>query len=219
MAELYGKLVLPGEEVEKNQFSYSYQDKHISKKLSLISKEENKIKAIPLSQTYYPNVGDEVIGIIKEVEASGWFVDINSINYAFLPIAEAVKEFIDVYRTDLSKILNTGDIIYAKVINVIKYKIIQLSIKENDFKKLDGGGIISVNPAKIARIVGKNKSMIKLIAEKTNCKIIAGKNGYIWIKSNKAENLIKAINAIKFVEKNSHFKGLTEMVSKYLEEI
>ncbi|MEM0476396.1 MAG: exosome complex RNA-binding protein Rrp4 [Candidatus Aenigmatarchaeota archaeon] len=218
MAELYGKIVLPGEEVEKNEFSYKFNDKFISKKVSLISKDEEKIKAISLSSTYYPEVGDNVIGIVREVEAAGWFVDINSINYAFLPIAEAVREFIDIYRTDLSKIININEVIYAKVINVINYKIIQISIKNGNFKKLNGGGVISVNPAKVARIIGKNMSMIKLISEKTNCEIIAGKNGYIWIKSKKAENMIKAINAIKFIEKNSHFKGLTEMVIKYLEE-
>ncbi|MEM5820470.1 MAG: exosome complex RNA-binding protein Rrp4 [Candidatus Aenigmatarchaeota archaeon] len=218
MAELYGKIVLPGEEVEKNEFSYKLNNKFISKKVSLISKDEEKTKVISLSSTYYPEVGDKVIGIVKEVEAAGWFVDINSINYAFLPIAEAVKEFIDIYRTDLSKIININEIIYAKVINVINYKIIQISLKDDNLRKLNGGGIISVNPAKVARIIGKNMSMIKLISEKTNCEIIVGKNGYIWIKSKKAENMIKAINAIKFIERNSHFKGLTEMVMKYLEE-
>lgn len=218
MAELYGKIVLPGEEVEKNEFSYKFNNKFISKKVSLISKDEEKTKVISLSSTYYPEVGDKVIGIVKEVEAAGWFVDINSINYAFLPIAEAVKEFIDIYRTDLSKIININEIIYAKVINVINYKIIQISLKDDNLRKLNGGGIISVNPAKVARIIGKNMSMIKLISEKTNCEIIVGKNGYIWIKSKKAENMIKAINAIKFIERNSHFKGLTEMVMKYLEE-
>ncbi|MEM1686948.1 MAG: exosome complex protein Rrp4 [Candidatus Aenigmatarchaeota archaeon] len=218
MAELYGKIVLPGEEVEKNEFSYKFNDRFISKKVSLISKNEEKTKAISLSSTYYPEVGDNVIGIVREVEAAGWLVDINSINYAFLPIAEAVREFIDIYRTDLSKTININEVIYAKVINVINYKIIQISIKNGNFKKLNGGGVISVNPAKVARIIGKNMSMMKLISEKTNCEIIAGKNGYIWIKSKKAENMIKAINAIKFIEKNSHFKGLTEMVIKYLEE-
>lgn len=218
MAELYGKLVLPGEEVEKNEFSYKYNNKLYSKKISLISESGEKSKTISLATTYYPKVGDKVIGIVKEIEATGWFVDINSINYAFLPIAEVVKEFIDIYRTDLSNILNIGDIVYAKIINVINYKVIQISLKDNGLKKLNGGGVISVNPAKIARIIGKNMSMIKTISEKTGCEILAGKNGYIWVRAKKAENLIKAINTIKFVESRSHLKGLTEAVLKYLEK-
>lgn len=219
MAELYGKLILPGEEVEKNNYAYKFNEKFISKKVILISRDEKKTKAISLSEVYYPKVGDKVIGIVKEVEASGWFVDINSINYAFLPLAEAVKEFIDVYRTDLSKFLDVGTIVQAKVINVMKNKIIQISIKEEKPNKLTNGGIIKVNPAKVARIIGKNMSMIKLISEKTNSKIIVGKNGYVWISAKNADSIIKAINAIKFVEKNAHLKGLTELVSKYLEEI
>ncbi|MEM7817916.1 MAG: KH domain-containing protein [Candidatus Aenigmatarchaeota archaeon] len=218
MSELYGNIVVPGEEIEKSEFSYKVNDKFISKKLCLISKTDEKSKAVSLSSTYYPETDDKIIGIIREIEAGGWLVDINSINYAFLPIAEAVKEFIDIYKTDLSKILRVGDIIYAKVINVINYKIIQISIKNDGLKKLNGGGVISVNPAKVARIIGKNMSMVKLISEKTNSEIIVGKNGYIWIRAKKANDVIKAINTIKFVEKNSHFKGLTEMVIKYLEE-
>ena len=219
MAELYGKIVLPGEEIEKNNYTYKFQDKTISKKVLLVSQDEKRSKVIPLSEVYYPNVGDKIIGIVKEVEASGWFVDINSINYAFLPIAEAVKEFIDIYRTDLSKILDVDTVIHGRVINVMKNKIVQISIKDEKPNKLIGGGVIKVNPAKVARIIGKNMSMVKLISEKTNSKILVGKNGYIWINAKDADSLIKAINAIKFVERNAHLKGLTELVSNYLEKL
>jgi len=219
MAELYGKIVLPGEEIEKNNYTYKFNDKTISKKVLLVSQDEKRTKIVPLSEVYYPSVGDKIIGIVREVEASGWFVDINSVNYAFLPLAEAVKEFIDVYRTDLSKILDVDTVVHAKVINVVKNKIVQISIKDEKPNKLIGGGIIKVNPAKVARIIGKNMSMVKLISEKTNSKIIVGKNGYVWINAKDADSIIKAINAIKFVERNSHLKGLTELVSSYLEKL
>jgi len=219
MAELYGKIVLPGEEIEKNNYTYKFNDKTISKKVLLVSQDEKRSKVVPLSEVYYPSVGDKIIGIVREVEASGWFVDINSVNYAFLPLAEAVKEFIDVYRTDLSKILDVDTVIHAKVINVVKNKIVQISIKDEKPNKLIGGGIIKVNPAKVARIIGKNMSMVKLISEKTNSKIIVGKNGYVWINAKDADSIIKAINAIKFVERNAHLKGLTELVSSYLEKL
>lgn len=219
MAELYGKIVLPGEEIEKNNYTYKFNDKTISKKVLLVSQDEKRSKVVPLSEVYYPSVGDKIIGIVREVEASGWFVDINSVNYAFLPLAEAVKEFIDVYRTDLSKILDVDAVIHAKVINVVKNKIVQISIKDEKPNKLIGGGIIKVNPAKVARIIGKNMSMVKLISEKTNSKILIGKNGYVWINAKDADSIIKAINAIKFVERNAHLKGLTELVSNYLEKL
>jgi len=219
MAELYGKIVLPGEEIEKNNYTYKFNDKTISKKVLLVSQDEKRSKIVPLSEVYYPSVGDKIIGIVREVEASGWFVDINSVNYAFLPLAEAVKEFIDVYRTDLSKILDVDTVVHAKVINVVKNKIVQISIKDEKPNKLIGGGIIKVNPAKVARIIGKNMSMVKLISEKTNSKIVVGKNGYVWINAKDADSIIKAINAIKFVERNAHLKGLTELVSSYLEKL
>ncbi|MEM0481192.1 MAG: exosome complex RNA-binding protein Rrp4 [Candidatus Aenigmatarchaeota archaeon] len=210
-----GKIILPGEKVEIKKSSLTYEENGnvYSKVLCLLEEKDDKKKLTPLNGRYIPKVGDKVIGIIKEVESAGWIVDINSFNTAFLPLGEALYEFIDIFRTDISKYYDVGDIIYTKIINIVKNKIIHLSMKEKGLKKLAQGILIKVSPYKVPRIIGKKSSMLSLLKNKTNCEIVVGQNGYIWLRG---ENVDKAINAIKTIERYSHISGLTEMIQKML---
>lgn len=214
------RIVVPGEIIEgKSEKSvgenvYCIENKIIAKKVGLYKENEKNVEIIPLAGVYIPKKGDRIIGIIKEVEPSGWIVDINSPYTAFLPLAEGVNEFVDIFRTDLSKFYDIGEIIYAKILNIMRERIIQLTIKEAGLRKLNGGVLIEVTPLKIPRIIGKGGSMINLIKEKTRCNIIIGQNGLIWIKGKQVN---KVIEAIKLIERESHISGLTEKVKKLLE--
>ena len=42
-------------------------------------------------------------------------------------------------------------------------------MKMRGFGKLEGGMIISVNPHKVPRIIGKEGSMVKMIKDSTGC--------------------------------------------------
>ena len=53
-----------------------------------------------------------------------------------------------------------------------------------------------------------------LIKEKTGCQIVVGQNGIVWLKGDK-EDL--AIRAIQEIEENSHITGLTEKIKEMLE--
>jgi exosome complex component RRP4 len=150
---------------------------------------------------------------VKRVEVSGWFVDINSPYIAFLPLAEGVREFVDIYRTDISKFYDVDDVIYCRVSKVTKNKIVQVSMRAVGCRKLRGGTIIRVNPAKVPRIIGRRGSMINLIKRKTGCEIYPGRNGIIWIRGG---DKTKAIRAILTIEKESHVIGLTEKIEKML---
>ncbi len=167
-----------------------------------------------MAGVYSPKVGDKVIGIIQDVEVSGWVVDINSPYLAFLPLAEAVEEFVDIYRVDLSRYFDVGDAIFCRISKVTKHKIIQVSMKQPGTKKLREGTIIHITPTKVARVIGKGGSMVNLIKERTGCEILIGQNGRIWIRG---RNKLKAIKAILMIEKESHIYGLTEKVKKFLE--
>ena len=156
-----------------------------------------------------------MIGIIQEVQVSGWIVDINPPWFAYLPLAEAVSEFVDVFRTDLSKYYDVGDMIYGKIQNVTKSMIIQLSLKEPGSKKLLGGVLVKITPSKVPRLIGKGGSMINLIKEKTRTRIIVGQNGLVWVKG---ERIGKAVEAILTVDKESHTFGLTDKIARMLED-
>jgi exosome complex component RRP4 len=214
-------IVLPGELIDErkgrklgNQ-TYEANGKVFSKVLGIPKISENEISVIPLAGAYLPRLGDRVIGIIQEVEVSGWFVDINSPYLAFLPLGSAVEEFVDISRVDISKYYDIGDIIFCKISKVAKNMIVQVSMKDPASRKLYGGTLIKVTPAKVPRIIGKGGSMINLIKSKTKCEIFVGQNGVIWLKGG---NKAKAIEAILTIEKKSHVYGLTQAIEKMLGE-
>ncbi len=194
---------------------YVEGEKVFSKVLGVVKMNEEEISVIPLAGKYFPKVGDRIIGKIEEIEVSGWWVDINSPYKAFLPLAEAVEEFVDVKRVDLSRFYDIDDIIFCKITKVTKNKIIQVSMKDMLARKLFGGTTIKITPYKVARVIGKGGSMIEMIKKKTGSEIYVGQNGVIWIKGGKKE---EAIEAILTIEKEAHVVGLTEKIAKMLGE-
>ncbi|MEM7825250.1 MAG: exosome complex RNA-binding protein Rrp4 [Candidatus Aenigmatarchaeota archaeon] len=215
------EVVLPGELLtERNgrkigRGVYLEENKVYSKVLGIPKIDENEVSVVPLAGTYIPQVGQKVIGIISEVEVSGWGVNINSPYTAFLPLAEGVEEFVDISRTDISRFYDINDIIYCKISKVTKNKIVQVSMRDFGCKKLREGIIIKVTPTKVPRIIGKGGSMINLIKKNTGCEIIVGQNGIIWLRGERKD---KAIEAILTIEKESHIIGLTEKIEKMLGE-
>lgn len=212
------EILLPGEIVDERKGRklgtgvYLEDDKIFSKVLGIPRMDENEVSVIPLSGVYIPKTGDRIIGKIKEVGISGWTVDINSPYEAFLPLSEAVEEFVDT-RSDISKYFDVDDVILCKISRVTKNKIVQVSMNDMSARKLYDGVIIKVTPTKIPRIIGKEGSMVNLIKTKTNCIITTGQNGLVWIKG---ENKAKAIEAILKIEEESHTIGLTEKIEKML---
>lgn len=213
------EIVLPGDFIDERKGRkldtgvYLEGNNVFSKVLGISRVDENEISVIALSGTYIPKVGDRVVGIISEVEISGWSVDINSPYTAFLPFSEAVEEFVDMSRTDLSRYFDIGNIIYCRVSKVTKNKVVQVSMDDMSAKKLYGGITLKVTPTKVPRMIGRGGSMISLIKTKTNCEIIPGQNGVVWIRG---EDKTKAIETILTVEKESHTVGLTEKIEGML---
>jgi len=212
------EIVLPGtylgeREGRKISNCYVEGEKVYSKVLGVLKITDEEISVVPLAGKYFPRVGDRIIGRIQEIEVSGWWVDINSPYRAFLPLAEAVEEFVDVRRVDLSRFYDIDDIIFCKITKVTKNKIIQVSMKDMLTRKLFGGITIKITPYKVARVIGKGGSMLEIIKKKTGSEIYVGQNGVIWIKGGKKE---KAIEAILTIEKEAHISGLTEKIAKML---
>lgn len=213
------RVVLPGELIGKKsgrkvgRGAYFERDNVFSKVLGVPRVRQNEISVIPLSGVYMPSVNDRIIGVITQVEISGWVVDINSPYDAFLPVSEGTDEFIDMSRTDLSRFFDIGDIIFCKVSKVTKTKNVRVSMMAHGARKLYGGITIKVTPSKIPRIIGRGGSMVNLIKEKTNCVIYTGQNGVVWIRG---DNKDKVIEAILTIERESHTVGLTDKIGKML---
>jgi exosome complex component RRP4 len=195
--------------------SFRENNKIKSKILGLSKIKERFIGVIPLSGVYIPKPRDGVIGFIEDMQATMWIVDINSPYTALLLLGEAVGEYVDLNKTDISVYFDIGDVIYSKVLNVSKSKRVQLTMNDQRARKLIGGRILRITPSKVPRVIGKAGSMIEMIKDKTKCQIIVGQNGIIWIKGEK-ESL--ASKAILRIERESHITGLTDKISELLDK-
>jgi len=209
-----GKVLARGMDVLPGNGTYRDGEEIISKVIGLAKIKERLISVIPLAGKYMPKHGDGVIGIIEDVQPTFWNVDINSPYMGILLLGEAVKEYVDVTKTDISKYYDIGEVIYARVLNVSRSGIVSLSMRDPKAKKLHGGKLVRITPYKVPRVIGKEGSMVELIKEKTRCQIIVGQNGIVWIKG---ENEALATRAILLIERESHILGLTEKISKLLE--
>lgn len=175
----------------------------------------NQVKTVPLRKKYIPQTGDSVIGEISRISYSNWTVELNSPYTGILPVSEAVDEYVDLGETDISKYFSLGDLVVAKITKVTKEKDVQLSMSDKLSKKLERGTLTEVPTTKVPRLIGKKGSMINTIKRKTDCTIIIGQNGRVWIKG-EAEDLAR--EAVQKVNREAHTEGLTQKISDWLDE-
>ncbi len=202
-----GKDILPGEGTRREG------EEIVSSRFGLLDKTDRLVKVIPLSGAYIPRAGNTVIGQIVDVNFNGWNIDVLSTYQAFLPVMEC---FGYINKKDLTEVYDFNDILVVKI-RAVKPRSIELTMKEKGLKKLEGGMLIKVNSARVPRIIGKAGSMVKTIKDETNCNIIVGQNGLVWIKGEKVEDEIIAKKAIEIISEKPFQEGLTEKVKEFLE--
>jgi len=195
------KIVVPGELIagspQRIEFGFVENGKTYSSIVGLF--DEANPKLIPLEGAYMPVQFDIVVGIIDEVKFAGYNVDIKSPYRGFLSAKDSRYEY------------ELGDIISTKVRDVDEVKNVDLE----GARKLVGGEILEISPAKVPRVIGKKNSMLDMIRAATKSEIFIGKNGRIWIKGG---NSVLAARAVLKVEKEAHTTGLTERISAFLNE-
>ena len=115
-------------------------------------------------------------------------------------------------------IYNYNDYVIVGVSRVTKSRQIDLTMKGHGLRKITNGRIITVNPAKVPRIIGKEGSMISMIKQITDCRIIAGQNGSVWVSGFDPVKERAAVTAIKLIDKKAHIQGLTDEIKTFLEK-
>jgi len=196
-------ILIPGDNLKKKDInSYERENNYYSKYILLV----NEDKTTRLFGYYMPEVNDIVIGKVIDVLSNGWIIDINSPYVGKLSLKDTGVDPNDLYTY--------GDYILCQIIKMTKNKLIDLEIKKKE--KLNDGLILKVDPARIPRLIGKNSSMLNLIKEDLKIDIIIGKNGRVYLNGD-INNVLKAVDIIRFVINNSYKRGLTEKVKEILE--
>ena len=211
------KVVIPGEVIEKgNDFlpgegTEKRGEEIVALRYGLAEESNRLVKVIPLSGVYHPRRGNVIIGKVEMLTFNGWVINIGTAENAFLSLTE-VPRFVN--KDGLDEIMDIGDMSVVKIVGINK-RGIDVTIKSRGLGRIDEGLIVSVNPNKVPRIIGKEGSMINLIKDETKCNITVGQNGLIWIKGDKIEDELYAKKAILFVTEKSFASGLTEEVQKW----
>ena len=217
------ELVVPGTLLAQGPFkngrgTFREGNRIYSTVIGLVEVRKDMIRVIPLEGPYIPEVGDNVLGKIVDVRFSNWSVDIGAPYEANLRVQDATEERIDLLKTDLRKIFDIGDIIYAKIKAYNEINQIDLTTKGMPFRggPLRGGQLVTITPSKVPRLIGKGGSMINMIKKLTNTRIIVGQNGWVWVSGKNDELEKLAIEAILKVDRESHTQGLTDRVKELL---
>ena len=216
------EIVVPGEIIASEEFlpgDWTMKDGKniIATRLGLVEKSDKLVKIIPLSGVYIPRYGNIVIGEIKDIVNAGWQIDIKAPYSAFLPLREC-QGFIE--TSEMESVYGVGDLIVTSILNVGRTSI-DLTMKSRDrsLMKIRDGTIITVNPHRVPRVIGKEGSMISLIKNATKTNITVGQNGLIWVKGEAVEDELKAKQIIEFVIENTITEGLTEKVETFIKEL
>jgi len=196
--------------------TYRQENKIIAERLGMISIDGKVIKLIPLSGAYVPKVGDKIIAKVIDILASGWRFDINSAYSSVLTMKDATSDFIP-RGADLTQYYKIGDVVMTKVVKTTSQMLIDITMKGPGLRKLQGGRMVKVTPAKVPRIIGKEGSMVSMIKDATGCNIFVGQNGLVWLNG-EPEQEVLAVKAIEKVNSEAHLPGLTDRMKEFLEK-
>lgn len=196
------KIVVPGELITEDrkklgQHVFIENGKVYSDTLGITYPDSSVAYVVPLSGRYIPKRDDLIVGIVCQETVKGYMVEINSIYKSY--ISE------DKVRDRLQK----GSVISAKVESVDEINEADLF----DVRIFYGGNVISVNPAKVPRIIGKSGSMLSVLQNGTGCTLLVGRNGWLWIKGGDQKKLT---DAIRLIESEAHLDNLTVKVEEFL---
>lgn len=196
------QIVVPGELItaerkKLGQHVFIEDGKIYSDALGITYPDANVAYVVPLVGIYLPLSDDLVVGIVERETVKGYMVGINSIYSSYIS-ADKVRDM-----------LSKGSVVSAKVNSVNEINEAELF----DVRVFYGGEILSVSPAKVPRIIGKNGSMLTVLKNGTGCNAVVGRNGWVWVKGGDIEKLK---DAIKLIEAESHLDNLTIKVEEFL---
>jgi exosome complex component RRP4 len=216
-------IVVPGDllyegRIRTGENTFRREGNVYSNKVGLVSYSQDRVSVIALEGTYTPLVGDLVVGMVIDIALGQWVVDINASTDAILTITDAINKS---FRTnfDMTKVLDVGDVVVAKIVDLDRRRTPILSIVGRELGKVHEGFILKITPSKIPRLIGKKGSMINMILRETRCQITIGQNGRILINGRNREDEELVVKVVHKIETEAHTSGLTNRIQEYLREI
>ncbi|MHA1457179.1 MAG: KH domain-containing protein [Promethearchaeota archaeon] len=217
-------LVVPGEILTTD--TKTYLPGRGTLNIGLKQTKKNYINVIPLRGFYTPRPGDKVLAMVTDKNPVKYRCDINAKEDAILKPKNTMK------RGRISRgmrggppdrndsntdMFNIGDILIAKILSADRLNSPELTTVGKYLGKKNNGIVISIDPPKIPRVIGREGSMIKNLKNLTKSTIFVTQNGRIWLKAEDIAHERLLVDAIRKIEREAHTVGLTDRMVDYIE--
>ncbi|XP_071487302.1 exosome complex component RRP4-like [Diadema antillarum] len=187
------RLVTPGDTITSDtDFMRGHgtymEDEKLTASVAGIVETVNKLISVrPLKTRYNGEVGDVVVGRIREVGQKRWKVDVNSrlnailmLSAVNLPGGELRKRSAE-DELKMRQYLTEGDLISAEVQSVYSDGALSLHTRSLKYGKLGQGIMVRVSPS----LVKRRKTHFHNLT--CGASVILGNNGYVWISKTPTE--------------------------------
>ena len=187
----------------------------IATKLGWVREFNGTISVDPISSPYLPRSGDLVIGTVAEVRNNLWFMDINGSFQGLLPMSLAPWK---VEFGQARQHMNVGDSALARIQEVDECHNVVLTMKGIGLRRLSQGAIIEVPVNHLDRIRGDNNNNLDRMKDVSDCRIIVGENGRVWVDGSD-DGIAWVREALRIAKEHGHkdnFKSIMEQHEKKL---
>ena len=138
----------------------------------------NTISIEPRRTAYVPRPGDLVIGYIEGCTNNIWFVDIGAPFNAILPMSLGPS------KADFGgtrSVIDIGEAILCRVQEVEETHSSVVTMKGMGLRKIRSGAVENIDPHLLGRLIGKQGKALRQLKEESECRVIVGDNGRLWI--------------------------------------
>ena len=240
------EVVLPGEVLTEDTKNFlpgrgtiynSERSKITSLNIGLKQISKNYINVIPLRGFYTPRPGDKIIAMVVDKNPVKYKCDINAKDFGTLKPKNTIKKDRNrsfrgssgggrgggrgrgngFSREDMNtNKFKIGDILIVKILSADRINKPELTTVGKYLGIRNNGIVISIDPPKIPRVIGRSGSMIKMLKNLTKCNIFVTQNGRIWLKGEDLAHERLLIESIRKIENEAHKVGLTDRMQEYI---
>jgi exosome complex component RRP4 len=142
------------------------------------------------------------------MRANIWFIDIGAPFNAILPMSLAPGK-VDFGAT--RDAMDVGTTILCRVQEVDESHSSVVTMKGMGLRKLNSGFVDQIPPHLNALVIGSKGTMIQMLKEESDCRIIVGQNGRLWIEG-EPEGVRLVRDALEIVRETGHAPGLLDRI-------
>ena len=188
-----------------------HNDEIIATKVGWVKHNNNVVSVDAINHSYIPRSGDLVVGIVAEVRNNLWFLNINGSFQGLLPMSLAPWK---VEFGHARKHMDVGDCVLARVQEVDECHNVVLTMKGVGLRRLSQGAVVEVPVNHLDRIRGENNSNLDRMKDTSDCRIIVGENGRVWIDGDDS-GISWTREALAIAKQQGHKKNFDSIMKKH----